>query len=107
MKINYSINGASTVTEHITNLNIGSYQDDTASFATPWNPVNAGTYDIAIWADSINGGSDMDNTNDTRYKNLHVFDVSSQRTPLLETFVSSTSQYSVTGNTFKHKVTSY
>ena len=106
MKINYSINGASTVTEHITNLNIGSYQDDTASFATPWNPVNAGTYDIAIWADSINGGSDMDNTNDTLHKNLHVFDVSSQRIPLLETFVSSTSQYSVTGNTDLHNILS-
>jgi len=106
MKINYSINGGNTVTEHISNLNIGIYQDDTASFNTPWNPTNAGTYDIAIWADSINGISDMDNSNDTLHKNLHVFDISSQRIPLLETFVSSTSQYSVTGNIDLHNILS-
>ena len=106
MVINYSINGGSTVTENITNLNIGSYQDDTSSFNTPWNPTNAGTYDIAIWADSINGGPDMDNSNDTLHKNLHVFDISSQRIPLLETFASSTSQYSLTGNTDLHNVLS-
>ena len=106
MKINYSINGGSTVTEYITNLNIASYQDDTASFNTSWNPINAGTYDIAIWADSINGGTDMDNTNDTLHKNLHVFDISTQRVPLLETFASSTSQYSVTGNTDLHNILS-
>ena len=106
MKINYSINGGNTVTEHISNLNIGIYQDDTASFNTPWNPTNAGTYDIAIWADSINGVSDMDNTNDTLHKNLHVFDISSQRIPLLETFASSTSQFSVTGNIDLHNILS-
>ena len=106
MVINYSINGGSIVTENITNLNIGSYQDDTASFNTTWNPSNAGTYDIAIWADSINGGSDMDNSNDTLHKNLHVFDISAQRIPLLETFASSTSQYSLTGNTDLHNILS-
>ena len=106
MKINYSINGGNTVTEHISNLNIGIYQDATASCNTPWNPANAGTYDIAIWADSINGASDMDNTNDTLHKNLHVFDISSQRIPLLETFASSTSQFSVTGNIDLHNILS-
>jgi hypothetical protein len=106
MKINYSINGGNTVSEYISNLNIGSYQDDTASFNTLWNPTNAGTYDIAIWADSLNGGSDMDNSNDTLHKNLHVFDISSQRIPLLETFASSTSQFSVTGNTDLHNILS-
>jgi hypothetical protein len=106
MKINYSINGGNTVSEYISNLNIGSYQDDTASFNILWNPTNAGTYDIAIWADSLNGGSDMDNSNDTLHKNLHVFDISSQRIPLLETFASSTSQFSVTGNTDLHNILS-
>ena len=106
MKINYSINGGNTVSEYISNLNIGSYQEDTASFNTLWNPTNAGTYDIAIWADSLNGGSDMDNSNDTLHKNLHVFDISSQRIPLLETFASSTSQFSVTGNTDLHNILS-
>ena len=106
MKINYSINGGISVTEHISNINIGSYQDDTASFNIPWNPTNPGTYDIAIWADSINGGSDMDNSNDTLHKNLHVFDLSTQRIPLLETFASSTSQYSVNGNTDLHNILS-
>ena len=48
----------------------------------------------------------MDNTNDTLHKNLHVFDVSTQRIPLLETFVSSTSQYSVTGNIDLHNILS-
>ena len=106
MKINYSINGGNIVSEYISNLNVGSYQDDTASFNTLWNPTNAGTYDIAIWADSLNGGSDMDNSNDTLHKNLHVFDISTQRIPLLETFASSTSQFSVTGNTDLHNILS-
>jgi hypothetical protein len=106
MKINYSVNGGNTVSEYISNLNIGSYQEDTASFNTSWNPTNAGTYDIAIWADSLNGGSDMDNSNDTLHRNLYVFDISTQRIPLLETFASSTSQYSVTGNTDLHNILS-
>ena len=106
MKINYSINGGNTVSEYISNLNIGSYQDDTASFNTSWSPTNAGTYDIAIWADSLNGGFDMDNSNDTLHKNLHVFDISTQRIPLLETFASSTSQFSVTGNIDLHNILS-
>ncbi|MCH1611909.1 MAG: T9SS type A sorting domain-containing protein, partial [Flavobacteriales bacterium] len=106
MKINYSVNGGNTISEYISNLNIGSYQDDTASFNTLWSPTIAGTYDIAIWADSLNGGFDMDNSNDTLYKNLHVFDISTQRIPLLETFASSTSQFSVTGNIDLHNILS-
>ena len=106
MKINYSVNGGNTVTEYISNLNIVSYQDDTASFSTLWNPTNAGTYDIAIWADSINGASDMDNSNDTLHKNLHVFDITTQRIPLIETFASSTSTFSVTGNIDLHNILS-
>ena len=98
MDINYSANNGSVVTESLTNLNLGTYISDTFEFNTLWNPNTGGNYDVAIWASNINGSSDLDNSNDTIRKNLHVFGSTTPRRPMLETFVSSTSQYSVTGN---------
>ena len=98
MDINYSANNGNVVTESLTNLNLGTYISDTFDFNTLWNPNSDGNYDVAIWASYINGFSDLDNSNDTVRKNLHVFGNTAPRRPMLETFVSSTSQYSVTGN---------
>ena len=98
MDINYSANNGNVVTESLTNLNLGTYISDTFDFNTLWNPNSDGNYDVAIWASNINGFSDLDNSNDTVRKNLHVFGNTAPRRPMLETFVSSTSQYSVTGN---------
>lgn len=98
MKINYSVDGGNTISEYLPNLNIISYEEDTSTFSTSWNPLAPGTYDVSIWADSINGGIDLDNSNDTLHNFLHVFDTKTQRMPMLESFASSTSQYSVNGN---------
>lgn len=98
MDINYSANNGNVVTESLTNLNLGTYISDTFNFNTLWSPNADGNYDVAIWASNINGASDLDNSNDTIRKNLHVFGNTTPRRPMLETFVSSTSQYSVTGN---------
>ena len=106
MDINYSSNNGNVVTETISNLSMETYATDTFSFATLWNPTVDGNYDIAIWASNINGSTDLDNSNDTIHKYLHVFSNTTQRKPMLETFVSSTSQYSVTGNVDLHNILS-
>ena len=98
MDINYAINGANLNTEVISNLNLNTYDSDTIEFATSWIPTTGGTYDITIWASNINGSTDLNNSNDTVHKLLHVFDSKTTRKPMIETFVSSTSNYSVTGN---------
>ena len=98
MDINYSINGSNTITETVSNLNINTFENDTFNFNNTWNPTIDGTYDISIWASNINGNNDLNNINDTVHKLLHVFNTITTRKPMLETFVSSTSNYSVTGN---------
>lgn len=98
MDVNYAINGANVNTESISNLDLNTYDNDTIDFATNWTPTAGGTYDISIWTNNINGSNDLNNSNDTVHKLIHVFDTKTTRKPMLETFVSSTSSYSVTGN---------
>ena len=98
MDVNYAINGANINTESVSNLDLNTYDNDTLDFAANWTPTAGGTYDITIWATNINGSNDLNNSNDTVHKLLHVFDTKTTRKPMLETFVSSTSSYSVTGN---------
>ena len=75
MDINYSDNNGNVVTEPLTNLSLETYTSDTFQFNTLWNPNCRWYYDMAIWASNINGSSDLDNTNDTIHKNLHVFEI--------------------------------
>lgn len=98
LKINYAVNGSNISTDSITNLNLITYENDTFNLSSLWTPSMEGTYDISMWASSINGNNDLNNSNDTIHKLLHVFDNKTQRTPMLEAFVSSTSTYSVNGN---------
>ena len=96
--INYS-DGGSIVSQSISGLTIGPYETDTFSHNIPWTPTMDGSYDISVWASNINGSTDMNTLNDTVIQPLHVFSTTTQRKPMLEMFASSTSNYSVTGNT--------
>ena len=97
--LNYSANGGTISTQSITGLSIAPYNADTFSHATPWIPTLDDSYDISVWATNINGSMDMNTVNDTVNQPLHVFATTTQRKPMLEMFASSTSNYSVTGNT--------
>ncbi len=99
MDINYAINGGNFNTETVNNLNLYTYENDTFDFNNLWTPSTIGTYDITIWASNINGNLDLNNSNDTIHKMMHIFDNTTARKPMLEAFVSSTSTYSVSGNT--------
>ena len=98
LDLNYS-DGSGVVTQSLSGLSIGPYETDTFSHNTPWVPTLDGSYDISVWASNINGSSDMNTLNDTVIQPLHVFATTTQRRPMLEMFASSTSNYSVTGNT--------
>ena len=98
LDLNYS-DGSGVVTQSLSGLSIGPYETDTFSHNTPWVPTLDGSYDVSVWASNINGSSDMNTLNDTVIQPLHVFATTTQRRPMLEMFASSTSNYSVTGNT--------
>ena len=98
MEINYAINGINLNTETVNNLNLNTYESDTFDFNNLWTPSTIGTYDISIWASNINGNFDLNNSNDTIHKMMHVFDNTTARKPMLEAFVSSTSTEETLGN---------
>ena len=98
MDINYSIDGASPVTESLSNLTINTYDNYTFDHSSTWNPSSSGTYDVAIWASNINGSSDMDPSNDTITGTVNVFTSFETRKPMLEVFTSSTCGPCVQGN---------
>ena len=98
MDINYSIDGASAVTESLSNLTINTYDNYTFDHSSTWNPSSSGTYDVAIWASNINGSSDMDPSNDTITGTVNVFTSFETRKPMLEVFTSSTCDPCVQGN---------
>ncbi len=97
--LNYLANGGVVTTQSLTGLSIAPYETDTFIHNTPWMPTIDNSYDISIWASNINGLVDMNTINDTVIQPLHVFTTTTQRKPMLEMFASSTSNYSVTGNT--------
>ena len=97
--LNYSANGGTIASQSLSGLSIGPYEADTFMHNIPWIPTIADSYDVSVWASNINGLSDMNPLNDTVIQPLHVFGTTTQRKPMLEMFASSTSNYSVTGNT--------
>ncbi|MEC8603220.1 MAG: hypothetical protein VXY47_02610, partial [Bacteroidota bacterium] len=98
MDVNYSINGSATVTQSLSGLNVPLGSSYTFDHSSPWTPTATGNYSIQIWASNINGMSDMNNSNDTAYSVVLVYDVSTQRIPMFETFTSSTCPPCVPGN---------
>ncbi|MFZ1686672.1 MAG: hypothetical protein WAU70_04585 [Flavobacteriales bacterium] len=62
--LNYSIDGGAPVLQSLTGLNLVA--GDTMGFnhATPWTPGVSGPYSLDVWADNINGGSDLNPVND-------------------------------------------
>lgn len=87
--INYKINGGSTVTAAVSNINIATFATATVSSPTTWNPT-AGNYNVEVWLSNINGGSDQNPNNDKTSKSLDVVANATVRYSMYETFTSST-----------------
>ncbi len=84
--LNYRVNGGSVVTEALTGLSVDPFDTIKIDHGTDWTPSAAGVYDIEIWADNLNGNSDGDNTNDTIYRAITVYDKVTKKRPLFEVF---------------------
>ena len=89
MDINYAIDGGSAVTESVSGLNLGTGDIHTFNHGTSWSPTSAGTYDIAVWASNINSTNDMNNSNDTAYATVTIYDNATLKRPMLEAFTKS------------------
>ena len=98
MDINYSVNGGATITESLSGLNIATFNDYSFTHGSGWTPAAIGTYQIEIWASNLNGNADMNTANDISDGSVEVFNSSTQRIPLFETFTSSTCGPCVGGN---------
>ena len=98
MDINYAIDGGTAVTESVSGLNLGTGDIHPFNHSTSWSPTAAGTYDIAVWASNINSTNDMNNSNDTAYATVTVYDNATLKRPMLESFTSSTCGPCVAGN---------
>lgn len=98
--LNYSINGGTVFTNTISGLSLATYVSTDVATTTTWTPPSTGTYTVEIWADNINGvNADADTTNDVAIKSVSIYNNLTDRKSLLETFISSTSNASATGNT--------
>jgi hypothetical protein len=53
-------------------------------------PLSTGSYAVEIWASNLNGNADLDTSNDIFTDTIHVWNNIAVRTPLIETFTSST-----------------
>lgn len=61
--VNYSVDGGTVQTDNISGLNLATL--DTISFIHPvfWIP-SAGSHDVTVWIESVNGLADQNNSND-------------------------------------------
>jgi len=90
LDINYSVNGGPPFIDNLSGLNLGLF--DTLSFnhSMPWTPSTTGSYVVEIWASNLDGNIDLNSTNDTFSDTIYIWNNIAVRTPLIETFTSST-----------------
>ncbi len=89
--LNYQIDGAGTIyTASLTNLNLAPFDEYSFSHSTTWNPSSTGTYDVEVWASSLDGTADQNTANDKFLKEIQVVPTTVQRQVLVEEFTSST-----------------
>jgi sugar lactone lactonase YvrE len=75
LKLNYSVNSGSTVSNVISGLNLANYSDTVLSATTPFSSTTNGTYNIKMWFSDFNGSNiDSIPLNDTTLKTITVGD---------------------------------
>ena len=98
MDINYSVDGGTTITMPVSNINFSTGDIYLFNHTSTWNPTTSGNYNIEIWASNLNGSNDMNTTNDRINKDITVASALAQRRPIMESFTSSTCGPCVAGN---------
>ncbi len=98
LDVKFQINGNTPQTLIYNSLNIPSFSSNNLLLNANWSPSAVGTYILKAWIDKINGSNDLNNTNDTIATTVKVYGADNERIPLIETFTSSTSPLSLTGN---------
>ncbi|MBL6964421.1 MAG: T9SS type A sorting domain-containing protein [Bacteroidetes bacterium] len=105
LDLSYSIDGGTAVVEHLTGLNIPSFQPYNYSHSTAWTPT-LGAHDIEVSVSDPNGVQDQYTANDKQTISTTVYDPieTVQRLPLLEVFTSSTCGPCRPGNENLHAI---
>jgi thiol-disulfide isomerase/thioredoxin len=90
MRLNYSVNNGTPVSQVVSGLNLNVTNNYNFSHGTAWTPAAEGSYTIKFWVDQINGEADQNNVNDTIVRTTYAAATLTQRKVLFEQFTSST-----------------
>ncbi len=74
MILNYSVDGAATVSTLPLTVTFQSGKCYNYSHTQPWTPIGSGWHNIKLWASDLNGNQDEDHSNDTLYAKIYVYD---------------------------------
>ena len=84
--LHYTVNGGSVNTDNISGVSIAYNSDYNYSHATTWTPTAIGTYDFVVWTSNINSHADQNNSNDTLFRTVKVYDTTAFKRVLIEEF---------------------
>lgn len=90
LKVSYTIDGGTAVTDEITGLNIASGKTATVKNTTKWTPASIAKYDIVATIDEVNGAVDSNLSDNVGTTVTSIVDALVQRNVLHEVFTSST-----------------
>jgi hypothetical protein len=71
LEINYQVDNGTVYTDSKENLNISNFENYQFTHATNWN-ATIGNHVMKMWVSNINGTQDLNNTNDTLYKEIEI-----------------------------------
>lgn len=69
--LNYQVDNGAVESAPISGLSLGNYETSEVEHPTQWTASN-GTYELKVWANSLNGNADMNNSNDTVIRIVEV-----------------------------------
>ena len=90
LELTYTVNGGAAVSNTISGLSIAPGTTSAFTCTVPWNPGAAGTFNINMTVNTVNGNPDNNTANNTVSKDIIVVPALTQLTPLFEVFTSST-----------------
>lgn len=86
LRLNYSINNGSPVSDVVNNLNIAPHAEFHFTHHQPWIPARNGRYFIKVWIDKVNGNLAAGDIEDTVVLSPQAVDSVAVKEPLFEDF---------------------
>ncbi len=71
LDVNYQIDNDPVQTMSLTGLNIQNFETGSFDHSSLWN-ATLGNHSLKIWASNINGGSDLNPSNDTLFRDIEI-----------------------------------